>query len=118
MHGVPGRVCRCNPLVGHWVAAQATAAVGKSRKEGVDIMKQREGVLVIPQNRLSEEQVRTIDGLSREILMDPGLFCYNAKAAELYRKAGAAVEESGGTLRVRLPGKLIDRVLINKNTST
>jgi trimethylamine--corrinoid protein Co-methyltransferase len=79
--------------------------------EGVETLKQREGVLVVPQNRLSEDQVSTIDGLSREILMDPGLFCYNSKAAELFRKAGAVVEDSGGTEKVRLPGKLIDRVL-------
>jgi trimethylamine---corrinoid protein Co-methyltransferase len=74
-------------------------------------MKQREGVLVIPQNRLSQEQVRTIDGISREILMDPGLVCFNSTAAELFRKAGATTEDLPNSVRVRIPGKLVDRVL-------
>ncbi len=72
---------------------------------------QREGVLVTPQTRLSEEQVGLIDGMSRELLEDPGLLSYNAEAVELFRSAGAKVEDGGDCPRVRIPGKLIDRAL-------
>jgi trimethylamine--corrinoid protein Co-methyltransferase len=75
------------------------------------MMKQREGVLVTPQPRLSQEQVEVIDGTSREILMDPGLLCFNAEAARLFGKAGASVEEGASAPRVRIPARLLDRVL-------
>ena len=74
-------------------------------------MKQREGVLVTPRQRLSGEQVRIIDGISREILMDPGLLCFNSPAAGLFLEAGAVVEDAQTSLRVRIPGTLLDRVL-------
>jgi trimethylamine---corrinoid protein Co-methyltransferase len=72
---------------------------------------QREGVLVQPQRRLSDEQIRLIDGVSRELLEDPGLGCYNVQAAELLRSAGARVEDAGDCQRVRLPARLVDRAL-------
>jgi trimethylamine--corrinoid protein Co-methyltransferase len=71
-------------------------------------LKQREGVLVTPRDRLSERQLDLIDGVSRELLEEPGLLCYNARAAEAYKDAGARVEEAEGCLRVRLPGRMID----------
>ena len=48
-----------------------------------------DGVLVNPHCRLSDTQVRLVDGVSRDLLQDPGLLCYNADAAEIFRKAGA-----------------------------
>jgi len=39
----------------------------------MNTQKQREGVLVRPECRLSDEQVRLIDGVSRDLLYDPGL---------------------------------------------
>ena len=50
--------------------------------------KQREGVVVAPHCRLSQSQIELIDGVSRDLLEDPGVLCYNAEAAEVYRKAG------------------------------
>ncbi len=73
--------------------------------------KQREGVLVTPYCRLSESQIKLVDGVSREILEDPGLLCYNADAAELFKKAGARLEDADGCARVRVPPSVIDKVL-------
>jgi trimethylamine--corrinoid protein Co-methyltransferase len=72
---------------------------------------QREGVLVCPQRRLSAEQVRLIDGVSRDLLMDPGLLCYNAEAVEVFRRAGAVVESADGCARVRLGAGVLDAAL-------
>jgi len=82
-----------------------------TQQDDTDTARQREGVLVRPYCRLSDEQVRLIDGLSRDLLTDPGLLCYNAEAAEIFRKAGAEIEDGGDAPRIRLPGKLIDRAL-------
>ncbi len=73
--------------------------------------KQRQGVLVRPVCRLSDAQVRTVDGVSRELLEDPGLLCYSEDAAGLYRKAGAKVEDAGDCMRVRIPSSIIDGAL-------
>lgn len=72
---------------------------------------QRQGMLVQPQTRLTDEQVRVIDGISRDLLEDPGLWCYNADAAALLRSAGARVEDAEDCVRVRLPGALLDQAL-------
>ena len=72
---------------------------------------QREGVLVTPKKRLSEQQLDLVDGMSRELLEDPGLLSYNAEAVELFRAAGAKVEDGGPCPRIRIPGKLIDQAL-------
>ena len=72
---------------------------------------QREGVLVAPHERLSREQIDLIDGISRELLEDPGLLCHNAEAVELFRAAGAKVEDASGCARVRLPSAVLDGVL-------
>jgi len=73
---------------------------------------QREGVLVAqPTRRLSDDQIRLIDGASRDLLQDPGLVCYNAEAADLFARAGAAVETEGDCARVRIPPGLVDRAL-------
>ena len=70
--------------------------------------KQRNGVLVKPHLRLSDDQLKQIDKLSRELLEDPGLLCYSAAAAEVFEKAGARVEDAGPCKRVRIPSTLID----------
>jgi trimethylamine---corrinoid protein Co-methyltransferase len=72
---------------------------------------QREGVVVQPQRRLTDQQIRLIDGVSRDLLEDPGLLCYNAAAAELLRAAGARIEDNQDCPRVRVPGPLVDRAL-------
>lgn len=73
--------------------------------------RQREGILVTPHCRLSDAQVRLVDEVSRELLQDPGLLCYNAEAAEIFRKAGAKTEEAHGCARIRVPAAIIDKAL-------
>lgn len=72
---------------------------------------QREGVLVKPHCRLSQSQIDLIDGVSRDLLADPGLLCHNVAAVEIYRKAGAIIEDAGGCARVKFSDSIIDRVL-------
>jgi len=72
---------------------------------------QREGIIVQPHYRLSDDQVRLIDGVSREVLEDPGVLCYNAEAAEIFKKAGARGEDADGCVRLRIPGRVIDEAL-------
>jgi trimethylamine--corrinoid protein Co-methyltransferase len=74
-------------------------------------LKQREGVLVTPICRLSDSQVRLVDGVSRDLLQDPGLLCYNAQAAEIFKKAGATVEPADDCVRLRIPSSLVDSAL-------
>jgi trimethylamine--corrinoid protein Co-methyltransferase len=72
---------------------------------------QREGVLVQPHRRLSDEQIRAVDAASRALLEEPGLLCYNAAAAEVYENAGAKVEDAGDCVRVRLSAAVVDKAL-------
>jgi trimethylamine--corrinoid protein Co-methyltransferase len=72
---------------------------------------QREGVLVNPYCRLSDTQVRLIDAVSRELLENPGLLCYNEEAAEVFKSAGAKIEDAGDFARIRVPSMIIDKAL-------
>ena len=72
---------------------------------------QRQGVLVRPEQRLSDEQVRLIDGVSRDLLRDPGLLCYNREAADLLAAAGATVEAETRYVRIRIDDALLDKAL-------
>ncbi len=74
-------------------------------------LKQREGVLVRPEQRLSRAQVELIDGVSRELLEDPGILCYNRRAVELFDRAGARIEDAGDCKRIRISSELVDRAL-------
>ncbi|MCK4601936.1 MAG: hypothetical protein KAU28_05690, partial [Phycisphaerae bacterium] len=58
----------------------------------MEMEKQREGILVRPECRLSDEQIRLIDGVSRDLLYDPGLLCYNSEAVDVFKRAGAVIE--------------------------
>lgn len=71
--------------------------------------KQREGVLVKPHDRLSEDQVRLVDEVSRTLLEDIGVLCYNKEAVEVFRNAGAKIEDADGCHRVKIPGKIVDQ---------
>jgi trimethylamine--corrinoid protein Co-methyltransferase len=51
----------------------------------------REGILVKPYERLSQEQVEQIHHASLRILTDPGILCYNREAADIFRAQGAEV---------------------------
>ena len=72
---------------------------------------QRKGVLVTPYCRLSDVQVTTVDAVSRDLLQDPGVLCYNAQAAEVFKQAGATVEDADSCVRIRIPSTAIDRAL-------
>ena len=61
---------------------------------------QRKGVLVRPECRLSEDQIKLIDGVSRDLLEEPGLLCYNEAAAGIYWSAGARVEDAGNCVSI------------------
>lgn len=53
----------------------------------------REGVLVKPYERLETEQVKWLDRASLSILDEPGIWCYNERAAKLFKAHGAKVRE-------------------------
>lgn len=53
----------------------------------------RQGVMVKPYDRLDPEQIRWLDEASMRILNDPGIWCYNEKAAEIFKTNGAKVRE-------------------------
>jgi len=52
----------------------------------------REGILIdTPYERMTKEQVKLIHDASIEILTDPGLLCYNKRAADIFHSNGAEV---------------------------
>ena len=71
----------------------------------------REGVLVKPYKRLDSEQVKWLDQASLNILEDPGVWCYNERAAGLFKTHGAKVWEEkdkhSTCWRVSFPAGLI-----------
>jgi trimethylamine---corrinoid protein Co-methyltransferase len=72
---------------------------------------QRDGIVVKPYTRLSETQVREVDAVSRRILEEQGVLCYNEAAGRLFADEGARVEAQADHWRVRIPSTLLDRVL-------
>ncbi|NIQ88469.1 MAG: hypothetical protein GWN93_05105, partial [Deltaproteobacteria bacterium] len=75
----------------------------------------REGVIVKPYERLSREQVKWLDQASLSILADPGIWCYNERAAKLFQAHGAKVWEDEKSIspcwRVTFPAGLIKEVM-------
>lgn len=67
----------------------------------------REGTLIKPYERLSQEQIEMIDKTSLEILNDPGVSCYNEEAVDLFTKSGATAEKGDGFWNVRVPEKMV-----------
>lgn len=71
----------------------------------------REGIIVKPYERLSLEQVKWLDETSMKILEEPGIWCYNERAAKLFKVHGAKVWEEQGPnsvcWRISLPAGLI-----------
>ena len=71
----------------------------------------REGLLIKdPLTRLTDEQVQQVHNASIAILKDPGLICFNKRAAEVFREHGAGVKEVAGaaspTWTISIPEKL------------
>lgn len=77
----------------------------------------REGILIKnPIERLTGDQVRQIHDASMEILKDPGLLCFNRKAAEIFKNHGAEVKDISGDSPcwlVKIPEKLVNDALEN-----
>ncbi|NVM25458.1 MAG: trimethylamine methyltransferase family protein [Desulfobacterales bacterium] len=74
----------------------------------------REGILVKPYERLNRDQVKWLHEASLSILADPGIWCYNERAAKLFKAHGAKIweEESGSPCwRVRFPAGLIKQAV-------
>ena len=71
----------------------------------------RQGVLVKPYERLNQDHVKWLDQSSLDILSDPGIWCYNERAAKLFKSHGANVREESDSnakcWRVSFPGGLI-----------
>jgi len=70
----------------------------------------REGVLVKPYERLNQDQVKWLDEASLRILSDPGVWCYNERAAGLFKSHGAKISEeksASACWRVSFPAGLI-----------
>ena len=72
----------------------------------------RQGILINnPYERMTAEHIEKIHTASLEILVDPGLICFNQKAAELFAASGADVTpvESGDhpTWIIKIPEKLV-----------
>lgn len=72
----------------------------------------RQGNIVKPYERLNLEQMTRIHKATLAILQDPGIWCFNRRAAELFEKHGATsvYEEQNGTpcWRVRITAELIE----------
>ena len=64
-----------------------------------------------PWRRLSQRQIRLVDGISRDLLEDPGLLCYNEAAVRVFRSAGAKIEDAKDCVRIRVPSSVIDSAL-------
>ncbi len=75
----------------------------------------RKGNIVKPYERLDQEQIDRIHEASMAILEEPGIWCYNKQAADLFVKNGATsvLEDKGGSpcWRVRLPRELIESAI-------
>ena len=71
----------------------------------------RKSVIVKPYERLSPEQVKLLDETSMKILRDPGIWCFNERAAKLFGKHGADVREEKQGIqtvwRISLPEGLV-----------
>ena len=75
----------------------------------------RQGILVEPYLRLNQQQVERIHRASLDILIDPGIVCFNRQAAEIFSDAGAevsAVESEGApSWLLRIPEGIVSGAL-------
>ena len=77
----------------------------------------RPGLVVRPYERLDKEQIEHLHRASLSILEDPGIWCYNRRAAELFGSAGAQVSEvtehDQPVWRVSFPAGLVEEQISN-----
>jgi len=76
----------------------------------------RKGIVIKdPYERLTGEQIETIHKTSLELLYDPGLLCFNKRAAEIFARAGADVSPVPSAdppqWTVKIPEKLVTDTL-------
>ena len=71
----------------------------------------RQGVLVEPYQRLDTEQVEQIHRASLDILINPGVVCFNRNAAEIFGDYGAEVlpieQEGAPRWQLKIPEKVV-----------
>jgi trimethylamine--corrinoid protein Co-methyltransferase len=83
----------------------------KTKRRSIVTEPFREGVVVKPYERLNDDELRWLDQASLGILQNPGIWCHNQRAAELFRAHGAKVEEvaeaRGRHWRVYFPPGLV-----------
>ncbi|MFA4916969.1 MAG: trimethylamine methyltransferase family protein [Syntrophales bacterium] len=76
----------------------------------------RKGLLIErPLTRINQKQIEQIHQASMDILMDPGLICFNKEAAQIFAANGADVSEitpaDHPTWLVKIPEKLVAKAL-------
>ena len=75
----------------------------------------RHGVLVEPYRRLNGAQIEKAHRASLDMLLDPGIICYNREAAEVFGDGGAEVmplDEAGGRRWVlKIPERVISEAV-------
>jgi len=76
----------------------------------------REGILIEkPLERLTNEQIKQIHRASLDILLDPGLLCFNRQAAEVFRGNGADVTDVTDSdhpcWQIKIPEGLVTKAL-------
>jgi trimethylamine--corrinoid protein Co-methyltransferase len=81
----------------------------------------RNGTVVHPYERLDAEQIQSLHRASLAILAEPGIWCYNKRAADLFAGAGARVREEtehGQPLwRISLPAGLVEEAVAKAPSS-
>lgn len=75
----------------------------------------RNGTIVKPYERLDGDQIQQLHKASLAILEDPGIWCYNLRAADLFAAAGARVREESEhgrpVWRISLPAGLVEEAI-------
>ncbi|MGW8321604.1 MAG: trimethylamine methyltransferase family protein, partial [Thermodesulfobacteriota bacterium] len=75
----------------------------------------REGVIVKPYERLTPNQVRILHQASLSILQEPGVWCYNERAAGIFREHGAdtreILEKGNRCWRISIPAGLVEEAV-------
>jgi len=75
----------------------------------------RKGIVVHPYERLDVDQIKHLHQASLAILEEPGIWCYNLRAADLFGSAGARVREETEhgqpVWRISLPAGLVEEAI-------
>ncbi len=81
----------------------------------------RQGTIVHPYERLQPDHIDRLHRASLAILAEPGIWCYNSRAAGLFAEAGARVEKTSeheqAVWRIRLPATLVEKAIADSPSS-